>query len=166
MFRGLLWNCRKLMNYLGGQWKTSGKPSEKRDKTRERYQETTVLESSVVMELYGEVVNDVESTTLQPLITRQVSRGSIVCSDTGERIPESLQGFVHRLVNHGEKQYSDGKEIILMDWKGSGDTWNESWPSKGGSDVIKLHSISVNMSGDTTIEEKVIKMKMQEFSDC
>jgi len=48
--------------------------------------------------------------TLQLLITRQVTPGSVVCSDTWRAYTGiASREFVHRLVNHGEKQYSDGK---------------------------------------------------------
>ena len=58
----------------------------------------------------AEVVEDVGAETLQPLISRKVSTGSVVCSDTWKAYTGiALRGYVHRLVNHGEKQYSDGK---------------------------------------------------------
>jgi len=55
-------------------------------------------------------MNDVEAETLLPLITRQISPGSTVCSDTWRTYTGiASRGFVHRLVNHGENRYSDGK---------------------------------------------------------
>jgi len=68
------------------------------------------VESSVEMVLWAEVVDDVEADTLLPLISQKVSTGSIVFSDTWKAYTGiATRGYVHRLVNHGERQYSDGK---------------------------------------------------------
>jgi transposase len=59
--------------------------------------------------VWVEVVDDVEAATLQPLITNQVSPGPVICSVTWRGYTGiASQGLVHRLVYHGEKQYSDG----------------------------------------------------------
>jgi hypothetical protein len=52
--------------------------------------------------------------TLDPkhfnLISKKVTAGSIICSDTWKAYTGiASRGYVPRLVNHGEKQYSDGK---------------------------------------------------------
>lgn len=61
----------------------------------------------------AEVKKDLESVTLQPLNTRHVPPGSIVCSDTWRAyVGIASRGFVQRRVNHGEKKYSG---ITLMD---------------------------------------------------
>jgi transposase len=78
-------------------------------------------------------VNDVEAGTLQPLITRQVSPGSIVCSDTWRAYTGiASRGFVHRLVNHGEKQYSDGKGSHINGLEGFWGYLKRKLASKGG----------------------------------
>jgi transposase len=60
--------------------------------------------------IWAEVVDDVETDTLQLLISREVSTGSTVSSDTrNDYTMIATRGYVHRLVNLGEKQYSDGK---------------------------------------------------------
>ena len=60
--------------------------------------------------VWAEIVDDVGAETLQPLISKKVSAGSIVCSDTWKAYTGiASRGYVHRHVNHGEKQYSDGK---------------------------------------------------------
>jgi transposase-like protein len=57
----------------------------------------------------AEVVDDVGSDTLHFLISQEDSSGSIVCSDTWKAYTGIVsRGYVHCLVNHGKKQYSDG----------------------------------------------------------
>jgi transposase-like protein len=52
----------------------------------------------------AEVVDNVGSDTLQPLISQKVSAGSIVCSDTWKAYNGiASRGYVHRLVNHAKK---------------------------------------------------------------
>jgi transposase len=52
----------------------------------------------------------VEAETLQPLISRKVTPGSTVCSDTWKAYTGiAARGYVHRLVNHGKGQYTDDK---------------------------------------------------------
>lgn len=60
--------------------------------------------------VWAEIVKDNEAKDLQPLIEKQVSRGSTICSD-GWRAYTGLaaKGYVHRLVDHGKNKYSDGK---------------------------------------------------------
>jgi len=60
--------------------------------------------------VWAEIVSDTEARDLQPLIEKQVSKGSTVCSD-GWRAYTGLaaKGYVHRLVDHGKNEYSDGK---------------------------------------------------------
>jgi len=91
--------------YLGGQWKNKRKII--RDQGSKRGRGTRKQPVFGILcrngSVWGEVVNDVEADTLQPLITRQASPGSIVCSDTWRAYTGiASRGFVHRLVNHGE----------------------------------------------------------------
>jgi transposase-like protein len=103
--------------YLGGQWKNKRKPirdhGTKRGRGTKRQSVFGILCRNGTV--WAEVVNDVEADTLQPLISRHVSPGSIVCSDTWKAYTGiASRGFVHRLVNHGERQYSDGKRESLQ----------------------------------------------------
>ncbi len=85
------------------------------------------------------MVNDIESGTLQPLITRQVTPGSVVCSDTWRAYTGiASRGFVHRLVNHGEKQYSDGKGNHINGLEGFWGYLKRKLASKGGIRREKL----------------------------
>jgi len=98
--------------YLGGQWKNKRRSA--RDQGSKRGRCTTkqpvfgiLCRNSTV---WAEIVEDVGADTLQPLITQKVTTGSIVCSDTWKAYTGiAARGYVHRLVNHDEKQYSDGK---------------------------------------------------------
>lgn len=60
--------------------------------------------------VFAEIVKDVEASDLEPLILKQIKKGSTVCSD-GWRAYTGLaaKGYVHRLVDHSENQYSDKK---------------------------------------------------------
>ncbi len=81
----------------------------------------------------AEVVDDAEAGTLQPLISQEVSMGSIVCSDTWKAHTEiAARGYVHRLVSHGEKQYSDEKGNHINGLKGFWGYLKRKLASKGG----------------------------------
>ena len=77
--------------------------------------------------------------TLQPLITRQVSLGSVICPDTWRGCTGiASRGFVHRLVNHGEKHYSDGKGNHINGLEGFWGYLKRKLASKGGIRREKL----------------------------
>ena len=58
------------------------------------------------IKVWAEVVDKTEARDLIPLITRQVERGTTVCSDTWRAYTgRALRGYVHRLVKHREKEY-------------------------------------------------------------
>jgi transposase-like protein len=83
--------------------------------------------------VWAEVVDDVGAETLQPLISKKVSAGSIVCSDTWKAYTGiASRGYVHRLVNHGEKQYSDGKGNHINGLEGFWGYLKRKLVSKGG----------------------------------
>ena len=89
--------------------------------------------------VWTDVVNDVEADTLQPLITRKVSTGSIVCSDTWKAYTViASRGYVHCLVNYGERQYFDGKGNLFNGLEGFLGFLNRKLASKGGIRRSKL----------------------------
>jgi transposase len=89
--------------------------------------------------VWAEVVDDGEAATLQPLISQKVSPGSIVCSDTGKAYTGiASKGYVHRLVNHGERQYSDGKGNHINGLEGFRGDLKRKLASKGGIRQQKL----------------------------
>jgi transposase len=127
--------------YLGGQWKNKRKII--RDKGTKRGSGTRKQPVFGILcrdgTVWAEVVNDVEAGTLQPLITRQVSPGSTVCSDTWRAYTGiASRGFVHRLVNHGENRYSDGKGNHINGLEGFWGYLKRKLASKGGIRREKL----------------------------
>jgi len=59
-------------------------------------------------QVWAECVPNVEAKALQPLIERRVQKGSIVCSDTWRGYTGiAFKGYVHRLIKHAERQYTD-----------------------------------------------------------
>lgn len=64
-------------------------------------------------QVWAELVSDVEAKDLIPLITKQVKSGAKVCSDTWRAYTGlASKGYVHRTVEHGEKEYVRGKNHI------------------------------------------------------
>ncbi len=127
--------------YLGGQWRNKRKivrdAGTKRGRGTKKQPVFGILCRNGTV--WAEVVNDVEAGTLQPLITRQVSPGSVVCSDTWRAYTGiASRGFVHRLVNHGEKQYSDGKGNHINGLEGFWGYLKRKLASKGGIRREKL----------------------------
>ena len=121
--------------YLGGQWKNKRKTI--RDKGTKRGRGTKKQPVFGILcrngTVWAEVVDDVEAGTLQPLISQKVSTGSIVCSDTWKAYTGiAARGYVHRLVNHGEKQYSDGKGNHINGLEGFWGYLKRKLASKGG----------------------------------
>jgi transposase len=70
--------------YLGGQWKNKRKMIRDHGTKRGRGTKKQPVFGILCRNgtVWAEVVDDVGSETLQPLISRKVSTGSIVCSDT------------------------------------------------------------------------------------
>ena len=127
--------------YLGGQWKNKRKIV--RDAGTKRGRGTTKQPVFGILcrngTVWAEVVDDVESDTLQSLITQKVSPGSIVCSDTWKAYTGiAARGYVHRLVNHGERQYSDGKGNHINGLEGFWGYLKRKLASKGGIRREKL----------------------------
>lgn len=64
-------------------------------------------------QVWAELVPGVEAKDLIPLITRQVKTGAKVCSDTWRAYTGlAAKGYVHRTVEHREKEYVRGKNHI------------------------------------------------------
>jgi transposase len=127
--------------YLGGQWKN--KRRYVRDQGSKRGRGTKKQPVFGILcrngTVWAEVVDDVGAETLQPLISRKVTTGSIVCSDTWKAYTGiASRGYVHRLVNHGEKQYSDGKGNHINGLEGFWGYLKRKLVSKGGIRREKL----------------------------
>ena len=127
--------------YLGGQWKNKRKTI--RDMGTKRGRGTKKQPVFGILcrngTVWAEVVDNVEAGTLQPLISKKVSIGSIVCSDTWKAYTGiAARGYVHRLVNHGERQYSDGKGNHINGLEGFWGFLKRKLVSKGGIRKEKL----------------------------
>ncbi len=121
--------------YLGGQWKN--KPKSVRARGTKRGRGTSkqpafgILARSGVV--WAELVDDVEASTLLPLLKKQVRKGSIVCSDTFTSYTGlATQGYVHRLVKHSEGEYSDGRGTHINGLEGFWGYLKRQLASKGG----------------------------------
>jgi len=56
--------------------------------------------------VFAKLVDDTEAGDLLPIIAKRVKAGSRVCSDTWRAYTGlAAQGYVHRTVEHGEKEY-------------------------------------------------------------
>jgi transposase-like protein len=96
-------------------------------------------ESYVHMVRSVAIVDDIGTETLQPLISRKFSAGSIVCSDTWKAHNcIASREYVQRLDNHGEKQYSDGKGNHINGLEGFWGYLKRKLVSKGGIRREKL----------------------------
>ena len=127
--------------YVGGQWKNKRKSIRDHGTKRGRGTKKQPVFGILcrIGQVWAEVVDDVEADTLQPLISRKVSTGSTVCSDTWKAYTGiAARGYVHRLVNHGEKQYSDGKGNQINGLEGFWGFLKRKLASKGGITKQKL----------------------------
>ena len=62
--------------------------------------------------VWAELVDDSKAKTLQPLITKQVSSGSTVYSDTWKGYTGvATRGYVHRMVDHSKEYVNKGVHI-------------------------------------------------------
>jgi transposase len=121
--------------YLGGQWRNKRKVI--RDQGTKRGRGTKKQPVFGILcrngKVWAEVVDDVEAETLLPLISSKVTPGSVVCSDTWKAYTGiAARGYVHRLVNHGERQYSDGKGNHINGLEGFWGFLKRKLASKGG----------------------------------
>jgi transposase len=150
--------------YLGGQWKNKRKIVRDTGTKRGRGAKKQLVFGILCRNgtVWAEVVDDVEAGTLQPLITRQVSPGSVVCSDTWRAYTGiASREFVHLLVNHGEKQYSDGKGSRINGLEGFWGFLKRKLASKGGIRREKLPLYIGDYVGDIIPRKESDKMKMR-----
>ncbi len=103
--------------YLGGQMKN--RKLQERLKYQKRSKRTRGF-GTIKQPIFGilcrngkvwaKVMDKTEAVDLQPLIEKQVRKGSTICSDTWRGYTGiALRGYVHRLVKHSEFEYSDKK---------------------------------------------------------
>jgi transposase len=127
--------------YLGGAWKNKRKVV--RDTGTKRGRGTSKQPVFGILcrngQVWAEIVENVEESTLLPLIAQKVEPGSTICSDTWKAYTGiAARGYVHRLVNHGEGNYSDGKGNPINGLDGFWGYLNRKIASKGGITWRKL----------------------------
>jgi len=121
--------------YLGGAWKNKRKVV--RDIGTKRGRGTSKQPVFGILcrngQVWAEIVENVDEATLLPLITKKVEQGSTICSDTWKAYTGiAAKGYVHRLVNHGEGRYSDGKGNHINGMEGFWGYLKRKLASKGG----------------------------------
>ena len=95
--------------YMGGKWKNKRKSARAKGTKRGRGTSKQPVFGIYARKgmVWAEIVDDVGSETLQPLIKKQVRKGSTVCSDTWKGYTGiATKGYVHRLVDH-QKEYAN-----------------------------------------------------------
>ena len=121
--------------YLGGQWKNKRRSKRAGGAKRGRGTQKTPAFGILCRngKVWAEIVADVEAETLLPLIKRRVKRGSVVCSDTWKSYTGvAAKGYVHRLVEHGKGEYSDGKGNHINGLEGFWGYLKRRLAAKGG----------------------------------
>lgn len=121
--------------YIGGRWKNKRKSvrakGTKRGRGTSRQPVFGIYARKGVV--WAEIVDDVHAKTLQPLIRKKVKRGSVINSDTWKGYTGiAAHGYVHRLVKHGEGEYSDGKGTHINGLEGFWGYLKRRLVAKGG----------------------------------
>ena len=63
--------------------------------------------------VFARLVDDVEAKDLIPIIEKKIKKGTKICSDTWRAYTGlATKGYVHRTVEHGEKEYVRGRNHI------------------------------------------------------
>ena len=134
--------------YIGGQWKNKKLSIKKRaliqGKISKKGRGTTKQPAFGILcrngTVWAELVDKVEKEDLQPMIEKQVKKGSTICSDTWRGYTGIAQkGYVHRLVNHSKNEYSDKKGNHINGLEGFWGYLKRKLSAKGGIRRKKLH---------------------------
>jgi transposase-like protein len=89
--------------------------------------------------VWAEIVDNVDESTILPVITQKVELGSTVWSDTWKAyIGVAGRGYLHCLVNHGEGNSSDGKGNHINGLEGFWGYLKRKLASKGGIKRARL----------------------------
>jgi len=123
--------------YLGGQWKNKSLKMKRKLAKSKRGRGTTKQPVFGILcrngQVFAEVVGNVEARDLQPLIEKQVRKGTTVCSDTWRGYTGiAAKGYVHRFVNHSKNEYSDGKGHHINGLEGFWGYLKRKLSAKGG----------------------------------
>ena len=123
--------------YLGGQWKNKSLKMKRKLAKSKRGRGTTKQPVFGILcrngQVFAEVVGNVEARDLQPLIEKQVQKGTTICSDTWRGYTGiAAKGYVHRFVNHSKNEYSDGKGHHINGLEGFWGYLKRKLSAKGG----------------------------------
>lgn len=123
--------------YLGGQWKNKRKSVKNKLGISKRGRGTFKQPVFGILcrrgKVWAKIVDDVEAKTLQPLIQRQVKKGSTICSDSWKGYTGiATKGYVHRLVRHDKQEYSDFKGHHINGLEGFWGYLKRKLQAKGG----------------------------------
>lgn len=121
--------------YMGGQWKNKRKSVRAKGTKRGRGTNKQPVFGIYARKgtVWAEIVDDVEAKTLQPLIKKQVRKGSTICSDTWKGYTGlATKGYVHRLVEHSKGEYSDKKGTHINGLEGFWGYLKRKLAAKGG----------------------------------
>lgn len=107
--------------YLGGQRKNKSKSQLKREElifgqSKRGFGTTKQPVFGILCrsgKVYAEMVEDTEAEDLIPIIEKKVKKGTRICSDTWRAYTGlATRGYVHRTVEHKQKEYVRGKNHI------------------------------------------------------
>jgi len=129
--------------YLGGQMKNK-RQSERLKLGKNRRGFGTIKQPVFGIlcrkgKVYAEIVPGIEAKDLQPLIEKQVKKGSTICSDGWRGYTGlAIKGYVHRLVDHNKGEYSDQKGHHINGLEGFWGYLKRKLSAKGGIRKEKL----------------------------
>lgn len=92
--------------------------------------------------VFARLVEGTEANDLLPIITKRVKAGSNICSDTWRAYTGlAARGYVHRMVNHGDKEYVErqNKKNHINGLEGFWGYLKRQLQAKGGIPRNHLH---------------------------
>src|SRR3972149_1891814 len=132
--------------YLGGQKKNKRKSQLKKEPESRRGWGTAKQPVFGILtrkgKVFAKLVDDTEARDLLPIITKKVKAGSNVCSDTWRAYTGlAAKGYVHRTVEHGEKEYvqKDNRKNHINGLEGFWGYLKRKLAAKGGIRRSRLH---------------------------
>jgi transposase len=121
--------------YLGGQWKNKRHNYRKIGSKRGRGTSKTPVFGILCRggKVWAQIVADTKAKTLLALIEGQVEKGSTICSDTWKAYTGiAYRGYVHRMVKHGEGEYSNSQGNHINGLEGFWGILKRQLAAKGG----------------------------------
>ncbi len=130
--------------YIGGKWKNKSIKNKLKLSKIKRGRGTLKQPVFGILcrqgKVYAEIVEGVEAKDLQPIIQKKVKQGSIICSDKWRGYTGiAAKGYVHRLVDHSQNEYSDKKGSHINSLEGFWGYLKRKMSAKGGIKREKLY---------------------------